>query len=516
MTARQILAAMLMVTTMLIAADTRVTSLAATDLYAGVLPDLRETVEARVEGELSAYELTVKLDPSTSTIGGRERVTFVNRFAEPLVDVAFRLYPNAFYYDEGGISVDDVRVAGKAATVVLESDETAMRVPLPEPLAPGASVNLSFRFRTVIPTDSDGTYGIFSHDTIHGTWVLADWYPIIAGWEAATGWRLDEPTAIGDPTFSDAALYDVTVTAPADLTVVATGTTTTAEKTGDQTVSQFVSGPAREFTLVADDDYTSIQGSENGTTVRVYVNPDTGTAAGAEKTLETAINALRAYSARYGAYPYGELDVVETNLAGALGVSWAGLIFLDGGDFLANSFFVNGDPSRLDFTVAHEVGHQWWGGSVGANSNDHSFLIEGLTNYLATVYVEDSQGESAARRLLAIQIAQPYLAALDASGDGVVDVPITAPAQGPSSGALQYGKAALGFLAIREEIGDTAFFAALADYADDFAFSVATPDDLLSEFEQASGKDLDDLWRFWFNEAATTRADVEQLLAAQA
>ena len=491
------------------------TSIAATDLYAGVVPELRETVEAQVDGESSTYELDVRLDPATSTIGGRERLTFVNRFDEPLSDVAFRLYPNAFYYGEGETSVDDVRVAGKAATAVLASAETAMRIPLDEPVAPGASVNLSFRFRTVIPTDSDGTYGIFSHDTTHGTWVLADWYPIVAGYEPDAGWRLDEPTAIGDPTFSDAALYDVTVAAPVGLTVVATGTDVAIrDEGGDESKAQFISGPAREFTLVADDDYAAIQATVGGTTISVFVNPGSGAEAGAEKALETAVSALEAYSARYGPYPYEELDIVGTELAGALGVSWSGLIFLDGTDFLANPSFVDADPTRLDFSVAHEVGHQWWGGSVGANSNDHTFMIEGLTNYLATVYVADSQGAEAAHRQLTIQIAQPYLAALNASGDGIVDVPITAPRQGPPSGALQYGKAALGFLAIHAAIGDKAFFAALAEYADEFAYGIATPDDLQGAFERASGQDLNELWQFWFKEAATTRVDVEQLLAA--
>lgn len=487
---------------------------AAPDLYAAVIPALRDGVMAQTEGELSTYTLDVRFDPAASTIGGRERLTWVNRFDQPLNDVAFRLYPNAFYYGEGGTTIEDVRVAGEAATGSSEVGETVLRVPLTEAVPPGGSVNLSFRFRTVIPTNSDGTYGIFNHDTATGTWVLADWYPIVAGYETGTGWRLDEPTALGDPTFSDAALYDVSVDAPAGFSLVATGSAVETSTTVDGTETQFASGPAREFTLVADDDYQATSTTVDGTTITAYVNPNTGSDAGAALALETAARALHAYSARYGAYPYEELDLVETDLSSSvLAVSWTGVIFLEGPNLLANPSFVETDPARLDFTVAHEVGHQWWGALIGANSNDHTFMVEGLTNALATIYVEDTQGKDAARRQIRDELADRYLNALESAGDGIVDLPITTPRQGPSAGVLDYGKAALGFLAIREAIGDDAFFAALSDYAARFSYRNATPDDLRAAFERASGQDLTDFWHVWFNAAETTPADVEQVVA---
>ena len=52
---------------------------------------------------------------------------------------------------------------------------------------------------------------------------------------------------------------------------------------------------------------------------------------------------------------------------------------------------------------------------------------------------------------------------------------------------MVYGKAALGFGAIRAEIGDEAFFAALKDYSLAFRFEVATPADLRAAFERAPG-----------------------------
>ncbi|MGI8643940.1 MAG: M1 family aminopeptidase, partial [Thermomicrobiales bacterium] len=68
-------------------------------------------------------------------------------------------------------------------------------------------------------------------------------------------------------------------------------------------------------------------------------------------------------------------------------------------------------------------------------------------------------------------------------------------------GTTIYSKAALGFGAIRDEIGDDAFFAALNAYYEANRFGVAAPDDLLAAFETASNEQLDELWRHWFEAA---------------
>ncbi|MER3437459.1 MAG: hypothetical protein C4346_07645, partial [Chloroflexota bacterium] len=368
---------------------------------------------------------------------------------------------------------------------------------------------------TVIPADSQGTSGIFSRDTRRGTWVLADWYPILAGYEPGRGWRLDPPTDLGDPTFSQAALYDVSLITPSGLTVVATGEA--VEETNDQhaITRRFVSGPAREFTLVVDDNYHASSETVAGTRVTVFTNPS---ADDERATLiqDAAARALAAFARRYGPYPYTELDIVETELAGALGVSWAGIIFLDSSDLFSRPLASDEDAQRTIFTVAHEVGHQWWGGTVGINSNDYPFLVEGLTNYLAIVCLADMLGRDAANQQLHEQIVQPYLAAIEQFGDGVANRPASAPWDGPPIGVLIYGKAALGFLAIRIEVGDTAFFAALRDLAGHQAFGITTPTEVRRVFERSAGVSLAATWQFWFEAAETTPEDVANLLVQAA
>jgi len=64
-----------------------------------------------------------------------------------------------------------------------------------------------------------------------------------------------------------------------------------------------------------------------------------------------------------------------------------------------------------------------------------------------------------------------------------------------------YGKAALGFGEVRDTIGDDAFFDGLKAYVSEFRFGIAEPQDLKEAFETASGTDLDELWRHWFEAA---------------
>ncbi len=477
------------------------------DGYGAVLPELRGEVAAATAGKLSRYDLDVRLDTVAGTIGGRERITFMNQTGIPLREVYLRLFPNADYYGAGGLTVTDLRVDGRPvdAPEVSVSD-TVLRVPLLETLRVGGAVEITLAFTTTIPVDSTGSYGILNLDSATGTWILSDWYPILAGHEPDAGWRLDPPTAFGDPTFGDVALYQVTLTLPDELQVAASGSDVGETTEGGSATRRYVAGPVRDFALVADADYAAISREVDGVTVTSYANP--GAEAGAASALEIAASELEIYSARFGAYPFAELDLVDAALAGALGVAWTGIVFLDGPSLYGRMAAEN--PDAFALVVAHEVGHQWWGAIVGANSNDHTFMVEGLTTYTSLVWAEEARGSETAAHLLAGGVAGPYRHSLEERGDQVADLPIRDGQE--NRGPIFYGKAALGFLAIRERIGDAAFFAALDVYARDYAYRIAEPVDLLAAFEDASGEDLETLWRFWFEAAETTVEDVDALL----
>ena len=62
---------------------------------------------------------------------------------------------------------------------------------------------------------------------------------------------------------------------------------------------------------------------------------------------------------------------------------------------------------------------------------------------------------------------------------------------------MVYSKGGLFFEALRQEIGDQAFFQALQAYFRDNQYRIADPDDLLNAFENAAGRQLDEFYQRW-------------------
>ncbi|MBA2598789.1 MAG: hypothetical protein H0V00_19380, partial [Chloroflexia bacterium] len=209
------------------------------DLFADVVPGALAPAE-RAADTLSAYRMDVAFDPALGTIGGEMTLTWRNPATVALDEVWFRLFPNAFYYGAGNLAVVDLTVDGAPVTPEFSLGDTALRVLLPDAVAPGASAEIALAFTTTVPADATGSYGIFSRDTRNGSWVLADWYPILAVYEEGDGWALPEVTSFGDPTYAPSAFYDVRVTSPDDLTVVATGVVTAEDEDEGTVTQQFI------------------------------------------------------------------------------------------------------------------------------------------------------------------------------------------------------------------------------------------------------------------------------------
>jgi hypothetical protein len=451
--------------------------------------------------------MDVAFDPALSTIGGEMTVTWRNSTKTPLTDVWFRLFPNAFYYGEGSLVVEDLSVDGTPVTPQLTLDDTALGVSLPTPVAPGKSAEITLAFTTTVPADTTGSYGIFNRDTRNGSWVLADWYPVLAVYEEDGGWALPEVTSFGDPTYAPSAFYDVQVTTPDDLKVAGTGVIVAETKENGTTTRNFVAGPARDFVMVADDDYAPLSRDVEGTLLTLWTAPDLAPAI-SEQTLDVAAHVLRYYNDRFGTYPAREVELVQVDPSGALGIAWAGLLYLDGPALLAT--YGEYDPEGLATVVAHELAHLWWGILIGGDSNKHAFIQEGLATVSSILYLEETLGPEVARAQLDGWVTGPALDLL-ASGDAIVDVPVTEGEDESIRSAAVYGKGSLGFLAIRQEIGPEAFEAALHEVATHYAWGEMTPDELRAVFETTSGQNLDALWSHWFDEAAMTQEEIEAI-----
>lgn len=476
-----------------------------------IQPDMREAVLADVPADLAVYDLSADLitdgrNAAAPEIHGTLRLTWTNTTGEALDALPFRLYANGPDREHDVVTVTSAAVDGGPVKPTLGNANSTLMVPLADPVAPGEDATIDLAFVSVLPVDSSSHYGIFGINSREGSLAMAQWYPVVAGRDPGAGWMLDPPSENGDPVFSDVALYDVSVRIDEDYELVATGVeqSVSAVDAEGKTTHRIVSGPVRDFTMVADDDLGRVSREVDGITVTSWFPTGQERVGGA--VADYAAQAVTIFEDLLGPYPYTELDLVSVPLDGAAGVEFPQLIYIGQG-------YYNDDqslqaPNALDFTVAHEVIHQWFYALVGNNQYDHAFIDEGLTNFLsAQVYFERQYGQSVAARVVQRYLQDPFDRNVGRGNDQVVDQPTDEFATGNAYVFAAYSKAPLGFAAIRSEIGDDAFFAALRAYVAEFRFRVATPDDLLGAFEEASGTELDEVWRHWF-EAAEGKQDI--------
>ena len=455
-----------------------------------------------------------------ATITGTQEIHFVNDTGAPLQELYLRLYPNLRQYGDGRMVVQDLTVDGipimpdppplfsvPGATPAVTSDVGSgdlvlLRLPLHSTIPPTGTTTVRMAFTTTVPMASPDGSGLFAFTEDTGTWVLAHWFPILAGYDPVSGWDLEPPAAWSDPVFSNTALFDVTLTAPPELVLVTTGVQVDESTQGPQQVRRFVSGPVREFTVVADNDFASVSTTVGETTVTSSYNPQD--AEGGAQMLAWAAQSLAVFSELFGPYPYATLDVVA--IPNVTGFEFPQLIFI-GTDFYPDPEGSGSRPGAIEFLVAHEVSHQWWYGLVGNNQHRHAFLDESLAEYSGVLYFERQHGRESAEAQLDAGLRLRYATMLLTASDQVVDQPSTAFPDTDAYYATVYRKGGLGVAALRDEIGDAAFFAGLQSYVETRRFGVAAPEDLQLAFERAAGRDLDAFWQLWF-ETASGRVEI--------
>ena len=75
---------------------------------------------------------------------------------------------------------------------------------------------------------------------------------------------------------------------------------------------------------------------------------------------------------------------------------------------------------------------------------------------------------------------------------------------GGGFGNSEYGKAALGYLAIKDLLGDAEFKRMLHEFMADWHGKHTLPWDMFNSFNNASGKDMNWFFKNWFSATATS------------
>lgn len=436
-------------------------------------------------GDLNQYQISVTIDPQALTLTASERLTYTNRTTVPLNELYFATFPNA-PANGGKLRVSRATVDGQERPSSLEVSDTALKVPLAPPLAPGQTTVVTLDFVTEVPRDSQGGYAVINYS--RGVLALASWYPILRVYEA-TGWHTDLAPAWGDQVFSETALYAVNITAPKSWVVVASGSVVGQTTNADGTVTQsYRTGPMRDFYIIASEQFQKLSAQVGETTVNSYYLPADKTYG--EQTLQFAKDAFSTYSQRFGTYPFVEFDVVESaTMAG--GIEYPGLVIITD-----RYYKTTAQPGRLESVVVHEVAHQWWYSLVGDDQVHHPWVDEALASYCSFIYFEAVRGKSYASGWMQQVLRAPYEDAVRNGQDAVVDQPVAA-FTSQNYGPIVYDKGALFFDALRQKVGDDVFFKIMQEYFRQYEYKIADGPDFLRLAEQVSGQDLQALYKEW-------------------
>ncbi len=434
------------------------------------------------------YQIEASFDPESHTVAGSEQVRYTNNEDVPLDAVYFRLFPNL--PNSGKAMASDLAVNGTPVTPREELQGSALRVPLSPPLQPGTTITVSLSFTVEVPTEIRGNYGTLAY--VNDVLALAGFYPLIPVYDDE-GWNVEIAPNYGDVVYSDTSFYLVRFTLPTGWDVAASGSTLKVEEHEDGTTTwTLITGPMRDFNLVASPRYVVSETYVGDTLVRSHYKPEDR--AGGQRALDYTVRALRYFNETFGLYPFAELDIAATSTT-AGGVEYPGLIVL------AQRLYTQLD-SFFEWATVHETAHQWWYSLVGNDQVDEPWLDEALAQYATLMYIEATYGDAVARTTRWLVFERPYNRVVAAGQDQPVDQPVRAFTP-ELYGAIVYSKGPLFFQALREKMGDEAFIAFLRAYYETYRYRIATPEGLLALAGQACACDVQPIYRQWILGVAT-------------
>jgi len=451
---------------------------------------------------LSSYTMQITLHEDGHGIDASMVLDYRNNYAVELRELKFNLPANAFREGAqfrpvatnemaeafpngqsfGGTEIKSVTTSNNA-TIEFEitgEDENVLRVPLANPLMPGhrTSLNIDFSVRLANVRHRLGHY--------NGIINLGNFFPIMAVFSGEE-FLTNVYYYIGDPFFSAAANFDVSITKPANLTAAMSGKTVRTTQNGNATTRAEIKG-ARDFAIVLGE-FTILNASVGDVDVRYYFVEDSE----AEKNLQAAVDSIATFSDMLGAYPWATFSTVKTPFLHG-GMEYPALTMI--------SDALTGDTFRE--VIIHEAAHQWWYAVVGNDQVRYGWIDESLAQMTTSLFFEANPqyGVSYDSRMAeALNMLSLYANVFrDTEG---FSTRMCRPL-GEFNNSLEYvvmayykGKVMLD--TIRIQIGNDNFMTALRNLYQNNKFGILTRDTFISTFESAAQRQLAPFFDAWLD-----------------
>jgi hypothetical protein len=445
-------------------------------------------------GPVPVYEIEIAYDQEDAQLTGTAVVQVPNNSEETWDVILFRLYPMLEHYG-GNMVILNVAVDGQPASFEYTAENTAIQIDLARTLKPAQTAVVDLSWRLDIPTWADipTLYALFGKSQEMTSLPL--FYPSLSvyvpGPVLGTGeWWKEMGTVRGDAAFNEVSLFVVTATLPSDLVPVTSGTLITSTIISDSLASHvWVTGPSREFVLHMSPDFESATTESYGTRITSYWLP--GDESAGRAALRHATSSLRIYSDQYGPYPYRDMRVAPAPIT-YRGMEYPQVILL--GVELYGRF-----RDKLELIAVHEMAHQWWYQLVHNDPINAPWLDEAIAEYSMKLYMDALRGEDDADQLQYERWEFPVDSLVDDGGDAAVGLTVTSYEDGTQYETIVYGKGALFYDAIRDEIGDRRFKEFLQDYLAEHRYDIVTVEDWQAALGELGSPILVNLYEDWIN-----------------
>lgn len=377
-----------------------------------------DTVAAlRVPGvrspRLASYQIAAKYDATAHRIEATETLTWKNAGASAVTELPFHLYLNGFKNESslfmtsshgehrgdrasptgwGWIDVGSIKLAGtelRPRATYQGPDETVLSVPLPAPVEPGATVELTLAFTAQLPE-------VFSRTGYKGAFTMVgQWFPKVGVRVGAPGfeqWHCP-PFHMHTEFFADFGTYDVALTVPDTHVVAATGVLTEAKDNGDHTRTlRYRAEDVHDFAWMIDPYMEMISGraqvADNYVEVRVWFRPRQRDFA--KRHLAAGIGAIETFSKLFVPYPWSIMTVIDPppEADGASGMEYPTLVTTG-----TDNVLMRPGIRVPEFVTIHEIGHNWFQGLLASNEFEEAWMDEGVNSWADGVVMAQLYGE---------------------------------------------------------------------------------------------------------------------------
>jgi hypothetical protein len=470
------------------------------------------------------YDINVLFDPLSLLVNGNETISYTNNSPDTLTNILFKLYPNLFAKgserstsveasDVGeGVKIDNLTVTN-SQVLTYSINGTNMSVSIP-PLLPKQSMVFKIGYHYILNRGA----GIRTGQVEENAAFIAYFFPRIAVYDDIDGWNRTQ--YVGTQEFyNDFCNFKASITVPKNFVVWATGDLKNCSEVLNDKYCNLIKRAEGSDSITTIIDSTDLINGDittdniantwrfeaNNVTDFVFATSDHYIWKSSSLVVDPTTQRRTRVDAVFNPKHKDYFEVINYNRATVKAMSYSfpkwpfpyshETIF-DGLDQMEYPMMVNDNPTQSAFDAItltdHEVFHTMFPFYMGINETKYGWMDEGWA----------TMGEWLISPMIDTTIVDDYgIRPYENAAGTEVDVPITTLTtlqNGTSLFLNSYVKPALGYLYIKDYLGDELFTKALHYYIEQWHGKHPMPYDFFYCMNTGSGKNLNWFWKRWF------------------